>query len=39
MACVWIFGISVFITVIMRDVNVIVASATLLLVIVTGYSV
>jgi hypothetical protein len=38
-ACLWIFGISVILASIMHDVNVIVASATLLLVVITAYSV
>jgi hypothetical protein len=37
--CLWIFGFSVFISVFIRDVNVIVASSTLLLVIITAYSI
>lgn len=39
MACLYIFCISVIIAALMREVNVIVASATLLLVIISAYSV
>jgi hypothetical protein len=38
-ACLWIFCISVIITAIIRDINTIVASATVLLVIITAFSV
>jgi len=38
-ACIWGFGISIFIATIIRDINVIVASATTLLVVITAYSV
>lgn len=37
--CIFIFGFSVFVAAIMQDVNVIVASATLLLVVITAFSV
>ena len=37
--CLWIFGLSVIVAIMMKEINVIVASATLLLVIVTAYSV
>jgi len=38
-ACIFIFGFSVIIAAILQDINVIVASATLLLVIITAFSV
>ena len=37
--CLWIFGISVIIAVIIPDINVVVASSTILLVIITAYSI
>jgi len=37
--CCWIFGFSIIISEIIRDVNIVVASATILLVIVTAYSI
>lgn len=37
--CIWIFGISIIIAIMRNDINVIVASVTLLLVVITAYSV
>lgn len=39
LVCIWIFGISIVIATLISDINVIVASTTLILVVVTAYSV